>query len=203
MKNEKFMVDKAREFISKYKRWILIIIAILLIVIIVFFSIPRQPKEAPAPLPQATVTGQELVQNAPPVPVEATPVQKSESNMLAVAKSFVEIYGTYSNQSNYANIEIVLPLASSRYRAELAATLQNFRASYQPGLSYEGTTTVVLSRNAEKFNDAAGASTVLLKTQKQMSSGAQSNYTIKYQDIRVDLVREGDQWLVDNAKWIQ
>lgn len=181
----------------------LIIAAVLLVVIILFFSIPRRSQETPAPLPQASVAGQELVENAPPVPIEATPAQKSESNMLAAAKSFVEIYGTYSNQSNYLNIETALSLASSRYRAELAALLNNFRASYKPGAVYEGTTAVVVNRIIETFNDAAGTATVLLKTQKQESKGAQSSYTIKYQDIRVDLVREGDSWLVDGAKWIQ
>lgn len=196
------MLDRLKEFIGKYKRWILIIAAVLLLGIIIFFSIPRgEKKQEAAVAPQATVTGQEIAESAPVVPMEATLAQKSESNMSAAAKSFVEIYGTYSNQSNYVNIEAVLPLASSRYRAELASTLQNFRASYRPGASYEGTTTVVLSKNMEKFNDAAGTATVLLKTQKQVSAGAQSNYTIKYQDIRVDLVKEGDQWLVDGAKW--
>ncbi len=197
------MLDRIKYFLINNKKLLLIVLAIILILIIVFFSIPRAPKKAPAPAPQASVPGNELVQNTPAVPAESTPEQKSESSALASASSFAEIYGTYSNQSNYANIENVLPLASSQYRQELSASLASLRASYKPGATYEGTTTVVVNKIAEALNDAAGTAIVLVKTQRKISSGTQANYTVKYQDIRLNLVKEGDGWLVDSAKWIQ
>lgn len=200
------MFDRIKYFFINNKKLLLIILAVILILIIAFFTIPwgqLGKKKAPAPAPQALVPGKELVQNAPVVPTEATPEQKSESNILAAASSFAEIYGTYSNQSNYANIENVLPLASSQYRQELSASLSGLRASYKPGAAYEGTTTVVVNKTVEALNDAAGTATVLLQTQRKISQGTQANYTIKYQGLRLDLVKEGDSWLVDNAKWTQ
>lgn len=197
------MLDRLKEFIGKYKRLILIIIAILLIAIIVFFSIPRPTKKAPALAPQTSVPGKALVLPAPAAPVEATPQQKSESSVLAAAKSFAEIYGTYSNQSNYANIANVLPLASLRYRQELTSSLNTLRAAYKPGANYEGTTTIVVNKTVDAINDVAGTATVTLQTQRKISQGTQSNYTIKYQSIRFALVKEGDSWFVDSAKWLQ
>ncbi len=196
------MFDRLKEFLIKYKRLILIVAGVLLIAVIAFFVIPRGEKKPSVSAPEASVLGNELVQNAPATPAELTPEQKSESNLLASAKSFVEIYGTYSNQSNYTNMEIVLPLASSRYRQELSLSLSNLRGSYKPGVIYDGTTTIVISKTTEAFDDTSGTATVLLQTQRKISSGTQSNYTIKYQNIRVNLVKEGDGWLVDDAKWL-
>ncbi len=197
------MLDRLKEFLQKYKKLLLILLAVILILIIVFFSIPRGGKKTPVTAPTASIPGNELVQTAPAAPTEATPEQKSESSVLASASSFAEIYGTYSNQSNYANIENVLPLASSQHRQELSATLRGLRASYKPGAAYEGTTTVVINKTMEVLNDAAGTATVLVKTQRKISSGTQASFTVKYQDIRLNLVKEGDSWLVDSAKWIQ
>ena len=98
--------------------------------------------ETPPVLP---VAGQELIQSAPAPVQELTEEDKALANISAIAKSFAEIYGSYSNQSNYSNLEAVLPLLTSRYRPEIASALDNYRASYKPGETYEGATTVALT----------------------------------------------------------
>lgn len=201
------MFERLKYFFQNNKRLLLIIAGILIIILIIIFSIPWGQlfgKKKEAPVPVVTVPGNELVAEVATMQKsELTAEDKAAASVAVVAKNFAEIYGSYSNQSNYSNLEAVLPLLASRYRAEIADALQNFRASYKPSEIYEGTTTVVLSSATESLNDVAGMATVLVKTQRKISQGTQASYTVKYQDIRLDLIKEGGNWLVDNAKWIQ
>lgn len=202
------MFDRIKYFFQKYKRLLLLIAGILIIILIIIFSIPwgqlfGKKKEA-APTPAAAVPGKELATQAAAIQKkELTAEDKATASVAVVAKNFTEIYGSYSNQSDYSNLEAVLPLLSSRYRAEIAATLNNLRASYKPGATYEGTTTLVVGSATESLNDVAGTATVLVKTQRKISQGTQASYTVKYQDIRLNLIKEAGNWLVDNAKWLQ
>jgi hypothetical protein len=187
------MLERIKFFLSNNKKIILIGAAVLLIIFFVIFSIPAKKTEKPAE--PAKVPGQKKT--------ELTEEDKAKSAISILGKNFAEIYGSYSNQGNYSNIESVLPLSSSKYRIELAQALNNYRASYQPGAKYEGVTTAAMSNALESLDLKTGVASLLVKTQRKFSKDTQSNYTIKYQDIRLDLVKEGELWLVNNAKWLE
>lgn len=196
--------EKIKEFLEKYKRLILLIAAILLILLIVLLSIPWKKKAPAVVAPTSTTIGQELIldKNAAPN-IEVTAEDVAKATAQTVAKNFAEIYGTYSNQSNFQNVEGSLPLLSVAYRAEMSAFLASARASYKPAAEYKGVTTVVLNMITESMDDAKGKAVVLVKTQKAESTGAQDTYTTKYQDMRVMLVKESGNWLVDDSEWVK
>lgn len=197
------MFDRIKYFFINNKKPLLIIAAVLIIVMIVFFSIPRKPKEE-APAPVAQVPGQEIALAPTIQKTELTNEDKAKAGINIIGKNFTEIYGTYSNQSNYSNIESILPLISSRYRMQMSQILADSRSSYKPGEKYEGVTTVAVSSPIfEDFDEAKESVVILLKTQRKFSTDSQANYTIKYQDIRLMVIKERDNWLVDDAKWIQ
>lgn len=194
------MLEKIKYFFSNNKKIILIAAAVLLIIVIVIFSIPKKkPEKTVEP---AKVPGQEIAAAPSIKKTELTDADKAASAISILGKNFAQIYGSYSNQSNYSNIESALPLASSKYRAELQQTLNNFRASYQPGAKYEGITTVAMSDMLENLDLKSGIASIVVKTQRKISTGTQTNYTIRYQDIRLEIVKEGDAWLVNSAKWL-
>jgi hypothetical protein len=196
--------EKVKYFLERYKRLILIIAAILLILLIVFLSIPWKKKAPAVMVPTSTIIGQELVLDVNAVPdIEVTEEDRAKATITTVAKNFAEIYGTYSNQSNFQNVEGALPLLSSAYRAEMSAFLSGARASYKPSAEYKGVTTVALNIMTESIDNAKGQAIVLVKTQKAESSGSQDTYATKYQDMRVTLVKEGGNWLVDDSEWIK
>jgi hypothetical protein len=195
------MLERIKFFLSNNKKIILIGAAVLLIIFFVIFSIPAKKTEKPAE--PAKVPGQEIAAAPSVKKTELTEEDKAKSAISILGKNFAEIYGSYSNQGNYSNIESVLPLSSSKYRIELAQALNNYRASYQPGAKYEGVTTAAMSNALESLDLKTGVASLLVKTQRKFSKDTQSNYTIKYQDIRLDLVKEGELWLVNNAKWLE
>ena len=192
-------MNRIKEFLKKYKKQILIILAIILLIIIVIFSIPKKPNKPAETISPTSTTS--LIEQPTIIKGTLTKEEKEGSSASVVAKNFVEIYGSYSNQSNYSNIESTLPLLSSSYKAEMSAFLKKSRASYKLGQTYNGVTSVVINTKVESLDEVRGIATILLKTQKKESVGAQANYIIKYQDIRLNLVKESGKWLVNGAKW--
>ncbi|MFH1193771.1 MAG: hypothetical protein V1661_02145 [bacterium] len=196
------MFDSIKSFFSNNKKIILIGAGALLVVVIVIFSLPTKKTEKPAETTK--IPGQEIAAVAPTIKkTELTDADKTTSAISILGKNFAQIYGSYSNQSNYSNIESALPLLSAKYKAEMSQVLSGFRASYQPGAKYEGITTVAMSDTLENLDLKSGVASLIVKTQRKISTGTQANYTIKYQDIRLEMVKEGDAWFVDSAKWIQ
>ncbi|MCG2694103.1 hypothetical protein L6259_02415 [Candidatus Parcubacteria bacterium] len=173
-----------------------------MILLIIIFSIPWKKAEKET-APTSTIRGADIAEQPTIVKGELTARDKETSSVSIVAKNFVEIYSSYSNQSNYANIEAALSLASIAYKNELQNLLKTSRANYKPGEVYEGVTTVVLSNVTENLDETKGIATLLVKTQRKESQETQANYKIKYQDIRVSLVKESGVWKVSNAKWIE
>jgi len=190
-------MEKLKEFIKKHKRLLLIILAILLILVIIFLSLPAPKQKVAAPqtfVPGAAIN--QIVKTA-----ELSPAAKAEAGISVVAKNFAEIYGSYSNQSNYANLESAMLLASVNYKNTLAGILSRYRASYRPAAEYQGVTTNVVNVLIESLDDAAGKADVLVKTQRKESAGTQANYTTKYQNIGLSIIKENGQWVVDGAEW--
>jgi len=192
------MLEHIKDFFRKYKKLILIILAIILLLIIIIFSIPQ--KQETETTPTSTIRGSQLEQ---PTIVKGTITKedKEKSSASVVAKTFTEIYGSYSNQSNYLNLENSLSLLSASFKSEIQSLLTKSRASYASGASYEGVTTVVINITVESLDETTGKATLLLKTQRKESKGTQANFTIKYQDIRLNLVKESSVWLIDGANW--
>ncbi|MFA5134126.1 MAG: hypothetical protein WC459_04975 [Patescibacteria group bacterium] len=195
------MLERLKYFFSNYKKPILIVGSIILLAFFIIFSIPKK-KETPPP--ETKLPGEEIVAALSEVKKTELTEEEKEKNKIEIAgKSFAEFYGSYSNQSNYSNLESVLPLLTAGYKAEMSQALEGYRASYVPGEKYEGTTTKAMSLPVfESFDIKSGTATLVVKTQRRISKDTQANYTTKNQDIRLDFVKEGSLWLVDSAKWM-
>jgi len=196
------MLDRIKYFFLNNKKWVLIGAAILILAIIAISFIPKKQQEK-TPATETKIPGEEIIASPTLQKTELTDEDKVKSTIMVMGRSFAQAYGSYSNQSNYSNLESVLPLSSSEYRIEISETLKNYRASYKPGEKYEGVTTVYVGNTIEALDLGAGAATVLVKTQRKISKDTQANYTLKNQDIRLEMVKEGDNWLVDKATWIE
>lgn len=182
----------------------MLIVAIFLLLIIVSFSIPWKKKNPPPVVNNNPAVVQRQVFNAATLPKkELTPEESGRASIATVAKNFAEIYGTYSNQSNFQNVESVLPLLSASYRAEMENFLAKARSSYKMATDYKGVTATALNSIVESMDDAKGMATVLVKMQKTEYAGTQANFSTGYQDMRIDLVKQGDIWLVDNYQWVK
>lgn len=117
------------------------------------------------------------------------------ADVVALSKSFVTRYGSYSNEANFANLEDVLPLAS----ASFAVQLQNMIDTGVAPEEYYGVSTSIVTVKVDEKGDTT--SQVTVTTQREEAVGSPQNTSVKYQDIILTFVTEEESWKVDSATW--
>lgn len=187
------------------------IIALLVLIILLWFfnrqgagSGTNQPNtntgiEVPVTLPSASSVDTSL-------PSASPEEQNLEAGIKAVAATFVERYGSYSNQSNFENLDSLRSLMTIQFRAEVDSfvkTQEGFNPSdVARGAIYEGVTTNVINVKLEELDEDLGEATALVQTQRIQTKGDSTNPRPYYQDIRITLEETSDGWKVDSATWL-
>ena len=178
-------------------------ILVIIIVMVWGFWIWSKASRVPAAVgtgSPAVIPSLPAVRPATPLGAVAAPAAKVEiaqAGIEAFARSFVERYGSFSNQSKYENLEDLYPFMTARFQKEAEATVAVARAKPSGALpEYSGVTTRVMSG---KKNSVSGAGAELLIATQRQTSGTNSGIT--YQDITLTLSKEQGQWKVDAAAW--
>jgi flagellar basal body-associated protein FliL len=190
---------------------LLIIIIALLLAIVAYFLLMIKPsgntapKTSVPPAKQAVVNNQNLnyATTTPAIVKKNVPPASSDviaqSNLEGEARSFAERLGSYSNQSDFANIkDLKLQMTASMQTWADKYIAANEKAAYSG--HYQGVTTHAISDEVKNFNAAAGQAEILVHTQK-ISTNATSSPVTTYQDITITFVKQNNNWLVDNAVW--
>lgn len=129
------------------------------------------------------------VSQPPPGPVEVAPT--------TVVRSFVERFGSYSNESDFTNIDDIATMSTPALQGRLLSIASEARAT--AGEDYYGISTYVIAMN-ETARDAVAAS-YMVTTQRKESVESPANTTTVYQDISISLVKDGTNWLVSDFQW--
>ena len=125
-------------------------------------------------------------------------VLSNETSAITVARTFVERLGSYSSEADAANIEDIMPMATSSFQRKLEVLVKDIRSSTSS--KYYSVSTLVVT--APKTMSASATDTVLtMTTQRIESKEDPGNTTKKYQSITVALVKFGTTWLVDGYTW--
>jgi len=176
------------------KRLVIIILAILLVLLLawlLWWWLQTLQGSGQQKLPPA----KNVVVTTPTTPVIDEPVVLAvpeNPQMLVVARVFTERFGSYSNQSDYQNIKDSWPLMTGSLRNQFPLT------PVAPTDDYIGIDTRVLK--VEVINQSASQANVLVKTQRSKRT-ADLQEQISYQDLKLDLQKSGDSWLVNQAVW--
>lgn len=194
---------------------LIVLIAAILIIGLVLFLLRRlvapsgEAPQAPAvnaptgglgtaPGTTGTITNVPVTPAPPPPTVSAEERARAEAQTLTTL--FVERYGSYSNQSNFQNLEDLLPLMSESFRAKTERDLETLRRTAPPPSEYVGVTTRALSVAESVYDLPRGAAAFRASVQKSEVRGT-APATVTYPAIDVTLVREGGAWKVSSAVW--
>lgn len=216
------MAETMREQVQKNKRILWLVIIILLILIIaaliylylVFYNSPTEPvsdlnnnANQTIPAPEITPPGLDTYNqpnSAVLADIEAEVGANGESmdeNIILVANSFAERFGSYSNQSdylNFADLDMFMTDSMSnwipRYIDQLDAENPDFNIYY-------AIETKVISNQINQMAEDSTEAEILIKTQRQEFENDIGNPRIFYQDLRLDLVKVNDEWKVNGAYW--
>ena len=116
-----------------------------------------------------------------------------------IARTFIERFGSYSSQSDFANVDDIRVLATASFQAELDQQVAELRSVTDAEGGYTGVSTTVISMKT--VSETETETTFLITTQREESVGTPGNTSVRYQDVEVSLVKSGDSWLISDVTW--
>ncbi|MEI7740965.1 MAG: hypothetical protein WCJ29_00500 [bacterium] len=173
---------------------------ILVLILVALFLRGGGTKITNTPVTSAPQTSEtkpeELVIPLAPVTKEQTAAQKNR-NMSTFAMQFVERFGSFSSEANYQNIVDLYPVMTSSFAAEMKSFITNSIASKE----FYGVTSRVLVPVKVTSNTGTSASVVVSAHRTEVKGTAPEK--VYDQDIKMTLVKSGEEWLVDSAVWVK
>lgn len=172
-----------------------IAIAILIGLFVFLYFLLQKPKA-----PEVTIDETPVVDSKPDVsPVETAEIPAQQTvSANTVARNFVERFGSFSSDTNYINIDDVMSLATDALQGRLQDLADEARENTSE--SYYGISTKAIIFTVEVETDTT--MTMRVTTQRQESIDSPANTSVRNQDIRLDMVFDGDTWLVDAFTWV-
>lgn len=192
---------------SKRNKIIISIIAVIVLIIIAILiwwflqrggllqSTTNTNQTATAPQQLPIVSG---LTNSSAVRIEEP---KVEATLRAVAMTFTERFGSYSNQSGFQNLEDLQDLMTVKMKGWADNFVLEQRTLFTDNEVYYGITTSALSSVIVDFDESLGRAEVVVDNQRQESRGSTINPKVLYQKIQLRLVKTSSGWKVDEAIW--
>lgn len=181
---------------NRHKIEVGVAILVILCLFVLLYFLTRQ--KTPEPTIDDSVPIADDRPDVPPVDAEDIPAENVVSARTVVA-NFVERFGSYSTDADYANVEDVMSLATTDLQRRLQALAEEARQTVAE--SFYGVSTHALIFSME--SEAELAMTWKVTTQREESIGSRENTSVRNQDIRVELVKQDGDWLVDDFAWVE
>lgn len=189
--------------------FILISVVLLIILAISVFLMMRFGKEKTATEPVNTSTGPLPSTSSPDTVPVGTSISSPGARQLSLedieknaakqlAKIFIERYGTYSSDNESLNIKEVENLVASALWSSLSAKIKSGPNGQIPGAEFMGMTTRVISAELKDWTGES-AQAFLQTVRVEEKNGVTNN---QHQNVEVNLVKQGENWLVQNFKWL-
>lgn len=126
----------------------------------------------------------------------------SKDDLMRLAASFAERFGSYSNQSNFSNIKDLQIFMSQNMKNWAESFISSQRRKVSDSTNYYGIITKAVAQEVKEFDDDLGQASVLVKTRRREAIGSTNNVTQVFnQDILIDFVKEQGAWKVNKASW--
>lgn len=185
------------------KKKVLIIVAVVLFLFLLWLLVWfLNQKQQPIPSSAVVVEGISVVtpraQTAEPSATTDKRIAETreiDSSLQSLAITFVERYGSYSTESDFANLYDVMDLMTASFRDET----QDFIATARASLSYYGVTTRVLS--VKEIVSGETSASLEVATQREESKDSPQNSEVKYQTLVLTCLKEDGVWKVSSALW--
>ena len=181
--------------------FLVLILIIILLLMLLFWQLFYRSK------PEEVVVVEEpvITQTTVPFETEVSAIADQQrtgriesASINVLAKTFVERYGSFSNEANFENLRDVLPLMTASFANET----QEFIDSSSAPTDYYGMTSRVITVDVLEMDETAGIASLELTTQREEALDSPVNTTVRYQKIRLDFVMEDGVWKVASATWL-
>ena len=193
---------------------LIIAVAILILVIIIVMLMKKTSPSVDGPITTDT-NGNNLVTDGTITPT-STPGDKprnyqtydvskesvhnvNANDAAKMSSLFAERLGSFSNQSDYGNVTDLKIFMTSSMRDWADKYVVDLKAQKYSG-SYYGITTHTLTTKVLSYDEKSGKAKVEVTTERQENQADKLGASYQ-QKMTLDLVKNNNEWLVDNAVW--
>jgi len=134
-------------------------------------------------------------------PPKVSEEEKLKAQLTKMASAFTERYGSYSNQSDFENLEDLMTFMSKSLEHRTENFIREKRAQANQAAIYYGITTKSLKTEILDFSPEIGQAKFKVSTQRQEIVGSSVNAKVFYQDVEIKMIKEGGVWVVDQIEW--
>ncbi len=125
-----------------------------------------------------------------------------KNDLMRLAASFAERFGSYSNQSNFSNILDLKLFMSQRMKGWADNYVREQRSRPAEQEIYYGITTKAIAEEILAYDDDLGQAVVSVSARRRESTGTTGNTSDTFtQDIKIEFIKEGGSWKADAAFW--
>ena len=110
-------------------------------------------------------------------------------------------YGSYSNQTNYENLEALYVFMTPALQDTTRAFVAAEREKQRDTSIYYGITARGLSVKTASLDEGGGNASFLVSTFRKETIGSGGNVKTFQEELVVDMRKDGDAWRVDQAIW--
>ena len=188
--------------IKNNQRIIIISVAVVLLVIavVIVWLLYFRTEPAEEISPTVVDTSAEVITvnvSTNTISTTSPTVEPVDLTLKQLSELFAERYGSFSSDSNFQNVTELKPYMTDKMKIAADSYVDSEQGDSSP--DFKSIVTKVLSTNIG--STSGGEVEVRLSTQRIESGDSFADNDIYYQDIILDLVQDGDQWLVNSAIW--
>lgn len=133
-------------------------------------------------------------------PTEQTEMQV-KNNLKRIAAAFVERFGSYSNQGNFANVQDLKVFMSPAMEKWADTFVAQSQAKVTAKSPYYSVVTQAVLTTVTSFDQTNGQAEVLVSTRRREATSSAGNVRVFNQDMTVQFINTNGAWLVDGAQW--
>jgi len=131
--------------------------------------------------------------------VTVAPTVSAATTVEAMARSFAERFGSYSNQGNFENLTDLYPFMTDKMRSWADDFIVKNKTQAVTGTEYLGVTTKALSTKI--VEQEKNKIIITVSSSRRESTATKINNKIYMQDLQLVFVRDNDLWKVNEAQW--
>ena len=123
----------------------------------------------------------------------------TQATLKAIAFTFAERFGSYSNEVFFANLDDSADLMT----AKMKTWVQNYKLAQRntDNNQYYGITTKAISAEITEFDQDFNRAEVIVSTQREESIISTSNPRVFYQKLKLSMTQVNEAWKIDAADW--
>ena len=126
----------------------------------------------------------------------------AQTSLKRTAAAFAERFGSFSNQSNFKNIDNISMFMTEDMRVWADKYVDEMRSKSGKINEYYGITTKAIFTEITEIDDDAGQATILVNTKRREAYIKMDNITNSFdQDIEIKFIKVENIWKVDSAIW--